>query len=155
MIRSSLPVIICLFPHFGAAQTAQTCETRPGSLSNCVRVLACIGDGGLYLDGEARGWDQGTLEVTRSDGVRCTGRWNSDGPLGTGVAELTCEDGLTGGVVYYNQDNETGTVIGQGQDSLGRQIEAWSGLNVLQFLSESGKPQEARLPCSPAPLFLS
>lgn len=152
MFRALLPVAISALPLAALSQTAPTCE---GSRNACVRVLACIGTNGLYVDGAVFGRGQGSLAVLRSDGVSCTGAWNSDGPFGGGIANMTCEDGLTGQVVYFLQDNDTGTAIGRGEDSQGRPIEAWSGLNILEFLSPDGRPEAARLPCAPETQLLS
>ena len=149
MFHRLLPVVICIL---GQQASAQTCE---GSAVACVRVLACIGNAGLFVDGAAFGAGQGTLMLTRSDNVGCIGTWDSDGPFGAGIAHMRCDDGLSGRVLYHTQDNATGTVIGVGEDSQGRTIQAWSGTNVLNFLSETGTPETARLPCSTAPLPMS
>ena len=123
--------------------------------NNCTRVLACVGQEGLWLDGQVRGWNSGTLAVQRNDGVVCAGTWAAgDGPLGSGTARVECNDGTTARVIYFNQDGETGTAIGRGMDSKGRQIRAWSGKNVLKYLGD-GKVEAARLPCSDAPLPMS
>lgn len=112
---------------------------------NCSRVLACVGDDGLWLDGRADGWDQGTLSAELSDGTTCEGSWRVGGPMGLGTAEMTCSDGREGGVVYTAQDGLTGTGIASGAMSDGAAIRAWTGRNVLEFLTgEDGVP---RLPC--------
>lgn len=146
MIRALLPVAICALATPSAAQTTKVCENVPFDPDNCVRVLACIGDDGLIFDGQARGWDTGAVTGFMSDGTGCNGTWTADGPLGTGTARMTCEDGSTVGVVYYSQDNITGTVIGRGTDSKGRAIQVWSGENVLEFLTPTGSVGPA-LPC--------
>ncbi|MEL6570799.1 MAG: hypothetical protein AAFQ64_04015 [Pseudomonadota bacterium] len=145
MFRLYLPAAIVL-GHAAMAQDLGVCRNIPYDQDNCVRVLACIGDQGLQFDGKARGWDQGHIIGQRSDFTNCTGTWDSNGPLGTGVGQLTCEDGVTVDVIYYTQDNVTGTVIGRGKDSLGRNVQVWSGENVLQFLTPDGA-HGARLPC--------
>ncbi len=129
-----------------AQDTDEACDSIPGNPQNCVRVLACIGTEGLWFDGQAIGWDSGTVRGATSDRSPCTGTWNADGPMGMGVAELRCDNGLSANVLYYNQDNETGTVIGAGQDNRGRGITVWTGTNVLDFLTPDGRPA-ARLPC--------
>ncbi|MEL6959442.1 MAG: hypothetical protein AAGL89_10870 [Pseudomonadota bacterium] len=138
------PLVLCTGPT--SAQDLGVCQNLPFSQSNCVQVLACIGEDGLWFDGKARGWDQGTVTGMRSDDVLCKGTWNSNGPMGTGIGEMTCQDGTDVNVIYYNQDNITGTVIGRGFDSDGRQIQIWSGENVLQFLTAPGAFGPA-LPC--------
>lgn len=144
MFRATLPVI---FLASGlSAQDIDVCRNVPYSQNNCVRVLACIGDFGLTFDGRARGWDQGTVSGAISDGTKCQGTWDSDGPLGAGISKMTCEDGTTLGILYYSQDSITGTVTGKGADNKGRTIQVWSGQNVLQFLTPDGAYGPA-LPC--------
>lgn len=146
MVRHTarLALTVCLLGE--VAHSAPACTEAQYSQDNCVRVLACVGDRGLWFDGQARGWDAGTLAGAISDGTGCAGTWNSQGFLGTGFAELTCEDGVKITAIYTAQDPETGTAIGSGRDSLGRAIQAWSGRHVLEFLSDqTGEPQ---LPCT-------
>lgn len=144
MIRLILPAIIAASS--AAAQDSSICRNVPFSTKNCVRVLACVGDQGVIFDGQARGWDAGGLTGQMSDGATCSGAWDSNGPMGTGLARLSCSDGTNMDVIYFNQDNITGTVIGQGQDNAGRAIRVWSGENVLQFLTPQGAFGPA-LPC--------
>ncbi|MFW2542680.1 hypothetical protein ACN2XU_08570 [Primorskyibacter sp. 2E107] len=165
MFRVLMPVVLCLAgPAFAdgltlrapgenppPAELAPPCENIPGRQSNCVRVLACIGASGLYFDGAARGWDQGTVEGVTSEGIACAGHWRSGGFLGSGTSRMQCEDGLEVSVLYYTQDNETGTVIGRGTDSIGRAITVWTGENVLRYLTGDGRPS-AELPCGPTPI---
>lgn len=151
MFRRALPVIICLS---NAATADTTCKNVPYSQENCVRVLACIGDQGLYFDGQARGWDTGPVTGAISNGVGCAGRWSANGLGGAGVGEIVCEDGLEIGVIYYTQDNETGTVIGKGSDSIGQPVEIWSGQNVLEFLTPDGAVSP-ELPCQSGPIPMS
>ena len=123
--------------------------------NNCARVLGCVGTDGLWLDGQVRGWNSGTLAVQRNDGVVCAGTWAAgDGPFGSGTARFECQDGSKGRVIYFSQDSETGTAIGRGMDDQGRHIRAWSGEHVLQYLG-GGKVEAARLPCSDAPIPIS
>ena len=150
MIRRILPVTIC----FAAPVAAETCENVPYSQENCVRVLACIGDQGLYFDGEARGWDEGPASGVISNGVTCSGTWTADGPFGAGMGQMTCESGIDIGIIYHTQDNETGTVIGNGSDTLGRPIQIWSGQNILEFLTPDGAVSP-RLPCLSGPIPMS
>ena len=122
----------------------EACTNIPYSQTNCVRVLACVGDAGVWFDGQARGWDTGPVKGRMSSGETCAGTWRSDGPGGTGLSSLGCSDATRVDVVYYSQDNDTGTVIGQGIDTKGRHIRVWSGTNVLAYLTEEG---QAALPC--------
>jgi len=131
-----------------------SCDLHPyHDQRNCVRALACIGDEGLWMDGQARGWDEGSITGYTSQGVSCVGFWNSRGAFGTGFAKVECADGLTLDVIYTVQDNETGTVIGTGRDSLDRPVKAWSGLHVLEFL-KAGK-EKPELPCGPVSIPIS
>lgn len=163
MFRHALPVAIYLTQAAGAETLGlpvigreeagpllPACVERRFSQENCVRVLACVGDEGLWFDGQARGWEQGLIQGFISDGTPCAGTWNSNGFLGTGFADVTCQDDTTMRVIYHTQDGETGTVIGSGRDSQGRAIRAWSGLYVLDFLRGDGDTLE--LPCGPAPV---
>lgn len=152
MFRPVLPVIICLAGPLSAQPAA--CKNIPGSQDNCVRVLACIGDQGLYFDGQARGWDAGPVTGEISNGVGCNGTWTADGPLDAGMGKMVCDDGLEIGVIYYTQDNETGTAIGRGSDSIGQPVEVWSGQNVLEYLTPDGSVS-ARLPCMSGPIPMS
>ena len=168
MFRLCAPVALCMTPlALGAqdapppqtggqdapADDAPACRNLPYSDANCARVLACIGAAGLWFDGEARGWDTGIVTGRRSDAVPCAGHWRSGGVLGTGTARLQCADGLSVDVLYYTQDNVTGTVTGRGQDSVGRAVIAWSGTNVLRYLTPEGAVGP-ELPCGPAPIPL-
>jgi len=153
MFRPCLLAAICLSTPV-IAQDVRTCRNIPFSQDNCVRFVGCIGDQGLRFDGNARGWDQGTATAEISDFTQCRGTWDSNGPLGTGVANMTCEDGVTFDVIYYSQDGVTGTVIGRGMDSTGRAIQVWSGKNVLEFLTPDGS-DIAYLPCISGDIPLS
>lgn len=169
MIRLVLPAALVLFLPAGvSAESLQVpglsdpaprlelpaCENTRDQ-GNCARVLACVGEDGLWLDGQARGWNLGTLAAQRSDGAVCAGTWAADdGPLGSGTARFECSDGSAGPVIYFSQDPDTGTAIARGMDSRGRFIRAWSGKNVLQFLG-AGNVEAARLPCTTAQIPIS
>lgn len=141
MFRRVLPAALC-----ATSAMADPCETHPYSQSNCVRVLACWDGQSQWFDGQARGWDQGTVSGTLNDGQSCTGWWRAGGPMGVGLGHITC-DRLSADVIYHTQDNATGTVIGSGRDSTGATLQLWSGRNVLDFLRDDrGTPQ---LPCGP------
>lgn len=144
MFRFILPVTLCAAT--AAHPQATSCQSIAGSAENCVRVLACVGMNGVYFDGQARGWNEGTVKGVMSTGVTCRGTWTADGPLGAGMSRLQCDNGIEIGVIYHTQDNETSTVIGNGSDSAGQPIEVWSGKNVLAFLTPEGEVS-ARLPC--------
>ena len=143
-------------PKSNPGASLPACENIPYAKSNCVRALACLGTEGVYFDGQAHGWDTGIVIGFLDDGTSCTGEWVA-GDVQTrtpGRASLVCENGVEANVLYHTLDNETGTVIGSGQDSLGREITVWSGEKVLQFLTD---PDDDRpvLPCGPAPIPIS
>lgn len=146
MFRLILPAVFLCANLTTPANAQGVCNNIPYSQKNCVRVLACVGDAGVTFDGQARGWDTGSVTGTMSDGTACSGTWTSDGPLGTGFATMTCDNTTTIDVLYYSQDGITGTTIGRGTDSTGRPVQAWSGKNVLQFLTGPGAFGPA-LPC--------
>jgi hypothetical protein len=131
-----------------------TCENIPYDTANCVRALACLGNEGVYFDGQAHGWDTGIVIGFLDDDTACEGTWVAGGPNTPGQASLQCRNGVEANVLYHTLDNETGTVIGSGRDSLGREITVWSGEKVLQFLTgpEDDTPV---LPCGPAPIPIS
>lgn len=151
MFRFLLPAALGLSAQIAVAQD---CVNRPFDASNCVRVLACIGQGGVIFDGRAIGWDTGTVSGFTNQGVMCAGRWRSGGFMGTGQAQMECEDGMTIAVLYYSQDSKTGTVIGRGTASDGREIRAWSGENVLRYLGRDGRIA-THLPCGPVDVPMS
>ena len=129
-----------------APAAAAPCENTMRS-DNCSRILACIGEDGLWLDGRANGWERGTLSGRMSDGTTCAGTWGQGGWFGRSLdAELRCDDGRTGAVRYTAQDPETGTGIGRGAMSDGAEVRAWTGRNVLRFLTPEGE-RRAVLPC--------
>ena len=130
------------------------CESRPYEAESCSRFLACVGEDGLWLDGQARGWNTGTLTATASDGTTCTGTWWVVGDRAPG-AVVQCSDGSAGRVRYLAQDSVTGTGIAAGAMSDGRTIRAWTGANVLAFLREESGGPEALLPCVPGGILMS
>lgn len=105
----------------------------------CMRVLACIGEEGVFFDGQARGDGVGIILGHTSEGVQCSGHWSSiDGTdiRGEGRARLKCADGTRFHLIYDGRDQRDGTQIGVGKDSNGRMIRAWTGENVLHFLED-------------------
>lgn len=159
MFRLLLPVVVCLIaapvlsdtiilPEIGITPQAapEPCPNVPGSQASCSRILACVGNDGLWFDGRAVGWDAGIVTGRMSDGSTCEGEWRSGFAFGTGRSVVSCSDGSRGQVIYYIQHNETGTVEGRGVDTMGRGLKVWTGLNVVDFLKDaSGRP---RLPCT-------
>ncbi|MQY42077.1 hypothetical protein GG681_05455 [Epibacterium sp. SM1969] len=102
----------------------------------CVRVLACIGDEGVYFDGQARGEGVGIILGRTNTGLQCSGHWGAHEQLGAGRARLKCGDGSQFHLNFASRDGDTGTTISSGKDSQGRMIRAWSGANVLHFLDQ-------------------
>jgi hypothetical protein len=130
------------------------CENIPYDQANCVRALACLGSEGVYFDGQAHGWDTGVVIGFLNDGTACEGNWVAGGLNTPGRASLICENDVEANVLYHTLDNETGTVIGSGLDSLGRDITVWSGEKVLQFLM-GPDDDTVVLPCGPDPIPIS
>ena len=139
-----------------APAPALACENVPFDAANCVRVLACVGDAGDWFDGEARGWDTGAvagrLHGAAAAPVPCEGTWDSRSR--PGVSRLACADGTGIDVIYTSIDNETGTVIGAGRATDGRMVRAWSGLEVLAFLTPDGRV-DAELSCGSVTIPIS
>ena len=102
--------------------------------ANCVRVVACIGDEGVWFNGRAFGRGEGTFSGTTSTGQMCEGTWMSCNAFGLGQADVMCGDGRQGRVFYTYQDEYTGTAVGQGAMHSGEKIKIWSGTNVLEYL---------------------
>jgi hypothetical protein len=134
---------------FALPAAAQDCVST-GEADNCVRVLACVGDDGLWFDGRAVGWDRGTIAGELSDGSVCTGTWRYTGGI-TSETFVSCDNGMEAAVLAIAQDLATGTTIGEGRTKGGRRISAWSGKYVMDFLGAGGRPE---LPCTNAPIPL-
>lgn len=148
MIHAVPPVAFALLrlaPLSAQAQMPALCPLT-GDQANCVRVLACIGNGDSWFHGRALGRGQGTLHGQISDGTRCHGHWTQRNALGLGQAGLNCDDGRRATVLFTYQDEWTGTTTGIGSFDDGRPVTAWSGRNVLNYLDRvTGRPN--RLPC--------
>ena len=145
MFRFLLPAMIVMATQL-SAQTRTSCDMTEDD-SNCVRVLACMGNTGEWLNGRAFGRGEGTFAGTTSKGVTCSGDWMSRNSLGLGQADIFCDDGRTGRVFYTFQDEYTGTAIGQGAMTSGEGIRMWSGLHVLSYLRGDTGERVALLPC--------
>ena len=139
-------------PEFETLELPACANTRDET--NCARTLACIGRQGLWFDGQARGWNEGVLFGQMAYGGVCAGEWAYDGPFNSATASLQCDDGLSANVLYYAQDPETGTGRARGFDSKGRMVRAWTGRNVLAFLTPDGG-DAPELPCTDAPIPMS
>lgn len=144
MIARLLPAALFALP-----VAAQDCVAT-GTADNCVRVLACIGDEGLWFDGRAIGWNRGTIAGELSDGSICTGRWAYTGDIAN-ETHVSCDNGMEAAVIAIAQDPETGTTIGEGTTADGARVTAWSGRYVTDFLGAGGTPA---LPCPESPIPL-
>ncbi|KJZ19559.1 hypothetical protein [Loktanella sp. S4079] len=153
MFRLILPVAICIAQSANAQSGTQCALTEDNE--NCNRVVACVGTDGLWFNGRAFGRGTGTFAGSMSNGVSCDGTWVSRNAFGLGEADVSCDDGMTGKVLYTYQDPYTGTAVGRGLTSDGRPIQIWSGNNVLRYLREdTGKPV-AMLPCAAGAIPMS
>ena len=124
---------LLVFPQNLSAQSATHCPMTADD-ANCVRVVACIGDEGVWFNGRAFGRGEGKFSGATSDGLMCNGTWMSRNVFGLGQADVLCEDGRQGRVFYTYQDEYTGTAVGQGAMHSGEKIKIWSGTNVLEYL---------------------
>ena len=124
---------------------ATPCENTRDE-DDCSRILACIGEDGLWFDGRADGWDEGVLSGRASDGTACTGTWRYTWLGLRATADIQCEDGRSGSIRFTAQDSLSGTGIGRGTTSDGLPIRAWTGRNVLDYLTPEGE-RRALLPC--------
>ena len=104
---------LLVFPQNLSAQSATHCPMTADD-ANCVRVVACIGDEGVWFNGRAFGRGEGTFSGTTSTGLMCEGTWMSRNAFGLGQADVMCEYGRKGRVFYTYQDEYTGTAVGQG-----------------------------------------
>ena len=145
MVRHGLAAILIAVGGTAAAQTAD-CPVAQDATS-CARVLACIGEEGIWFDGRAYGRGAGTLAGETNAGAVCTGTWVSRNAMGLGQADVACDDGFAVRVIYFYQDAWTGTALGRGIGSDGRLVRSWSGLHVLDYLGAGARPDGARLPC--------
>jgi hypothetical protein len=130
------------------------CENIPGDMSSCSPIVACMPADGVYFNGRALGWDRGALAGTTNTGVSCTGQWVSRNMFGLGQADFTCDDGLSGQVIFYYQDGEFGTTTGSGLTNALSRIRSWSGSNIEAFLTENGQ-LDGTLMCGEVPMYLS
>ena len=137
---------LLVFPQSLSAQSATHCPMTADD-SNCVRVVACIGDEGVWFNGHALGRGEGTFSGTTSTDLMCEGTWMSCNAFGLGQADVMCEDGSKGRVFYTYQDEYTGTAVGQGAMHSGEKIKIWSGTNVLEYLRVDTSEHIAYLPC--------
>ncbi|SOC09901.1 hypothetical protein SAMN05877809_10527 [Rhodobacter sp. JA431] len=135
-----------------ATELHAPCEMTEDSES-CSRVLACVGESGLWFAGRAIGRGTGVLRGALSNGVTCGGTWTESNWFGAGQADVTCSNGETGRVYFTYQDRWTGTATGNGSMSGGNRIEIWSGNRVPEFLQNTtGQPA---LPCGEAAIPIS
>ena len=137
---------LLVFPQNLSAQSATHCPMTAND-ANCVRVVACIGNEGVWFNGRAFGRGEGTFSGTTSMGLMCEGTWMSRNAFGLGQADVMCEDGRKGRVFYTYQDEYTGPAVGQGAMHSGEKIKICSGTNVLEYLRGDIAERIAYLPC--------
>jgi hypothetical protein len=123
--------------------------------ANCVRILACIGEQGRWFHGRAFGRGEGTLAGVVNDGVSCTGKWTSRNAFGTGQANVVCDDGMEVTVIYFYQEEYTGTAQGKGISNREEVVSAWSGENVLDYFRDGNPTAQAVLKCGSFDIPLS
>jgi hypothetical protein len=143
-LRALLPIVF-----LGSAAMAQDADLCPmtDDQASCSRVLACIGDQGRWFHGRAFGRGEGTLAGVVNDGVLCQGTWTSRNAMGLGQADVVCDDGAAIRVLYFYQDEYTGTAIGRGTSDTGDLVQSWSGEHVLDYLRGGSPTAEAVLKC--------
>ena len=133
-----------------AAEDQTSCAGT--DLSQCVPFAGCYGLDGTYFHGAA--WANNSLFAKRSDGVHCAGLWEQTSS-GLGKASFHCGQSETAQVIYFIQDNRTGTVVGSGYTSKSQKVLVWSGANLAEFFainSENGLPE---MTCGPVKIPVS
>jgi hypothetical protein len=133
-------------PPVAAQESSGPPRELTGRPDSCTRVVACIGDDGVWFDGRGAGWNEGTLAGQLSTGATCTGSWACTDAT-TARTVFACDDGTEGAALAVLQDPLTGTPIAEGTTTDGRAIVAWSGEHVLDVLR--GPTGEPSLPCIP------
>ncbi|WP_299643752.1 hypothetical protein [uncultured Ruegeria sp.] len=133
-IASAIAIALVASTALAGLKLPANCAPNRGNLSNCVPILACLGDSGIFFTGRAIGWGKGTHAGQTSANFGCHGQWRAQGSFGFGEATLECDNGLTGKAFFTYQHPETGTASGIGRLSTGEIFHVWSGNNVDQFL---------------------
>lgn len=148
--------VLCVVVFAGAMPVAgqDLCDMTDDQ-ENCTRVLACIGTDGRWFHGRAFGRGKGELTGRTDDGATCSGVWTSRNVVGVGQADVTCSDGTSVRVIYYYQDEHTGTARGLGRTNQGETVKSWSGNHVLDYFRENAPDAKARLVCGRTEIPLS
>ncbi|NYS25753.1 hypothetical protein HUK65_12190 [Rhodobacteraceae bacterium 2376] len=159
MTPRSYPTLAALTIAFWAATPSPAlelpaCDLVPGSADSCAPVLACMPGDGVWFVGRAVGWNEGKLEGETNTGVTCTGTWSVGETLALGHARFSCDDGLSGRIVYHYQDPGTGTARGTGLISGFGRLRAWSGHKITEFLDRSTGRVDGAHMCGDTPLLL-
>jgi len=115
--------------------------------SSCVRILACVGDKGRWFHGRGLGLGEGTLAGVMNDGVSCVGDWTNANAFGVPQARVTCDDGMEVTVLYFHQNEDTGTATGRGITNRDEGVQVWTGLHVLEYFKEGSPTDAAVLKC--------
>jgi hypothetical protein len=151
--RALLPLLL-VFAIPVQAQDTALCPLTDDA-QNCVRVLACIGDQGRWFHGRSFGRGKGTLAGVTSDGVTCSGTWMSQNAVGLGQADVACDDGMSVTVLYFYQDEYSGTALGRGITNGEEVVQSWSGDHVIQYFKDGSPTKEAVLKCGSYDIPLS
>lgn len=142
-VLCAMTVLSAISPAYAAENSCPASDDD----DNCTRVLACVGDTGRWFNGRAFGRGEGTFAGLVNDGTACSGTWVSRNAYGVGQGNVQCDDGMESTVLYFFQDEHSGTAIGRGRTTHGDMLTMWSGNHVLQYLrAENGTPH-ATLPC--------
>ncbi len=152
--RALLPILLFVGALPVTADEASLCPMTDDQ-QNCVRVLACIGNQGRWFHGRSFGRGEGTLAGVISDGVACSGTWTSRNAVGLGQADVTCDDGMSVTVLYYYQDEYTGTALGKGVTNRDQPVQSWSGDHVIDYFRDGSPTDDAVMKCGAFDIPLS
>ena len=132
MIRIATLALIATLP--ATMTRAENC-----TLANnyCVPFVGCMEDGSFHFTGETLGRREGPLMAVTSDGSSCTGTWKRTF-VGAGTATFSCDNGMSGGMLYTYFDAESGTAMGKGTTDAGEKLVFWSGRAIRDFVTRDG-----------------
>ena len=151
-ILTAAAIIALPFGAVAQPKLDPTCQIFPGSQDSCAPIVGCLGGTGEYFTGRAIGWGAGIFAIDTSEQLSCHGTWTSQGTLGFGQAEFTCDDGRTGTALYTAQDSATGTGTGFGKLNDGTSMRVWTGHNIAQFMINQSGDVDTGLECHGVPV---
>ncbi len=146
-ILTAAAIIALPFGAVAQPKLDPSCQIGAGSQDSCTPIVGCLGGTGVYFTGRAIGWDTGTFAIETSDQLLCNGTWKTQGTLGFGQAEFSCDDGRGGTALYTSQDSATGTTTGFGKLSDGTGMRVWTGHNIAQFMINQSGDVDTGLEC--------